>query len=223
MNGNPSEPNEIDELMKELIAGGPQKKMTAKQQRIMESAIEIFLEKGFAAASTSEIAQRAGVAEGTIFRHYKTKKDLLFSITVPMLIRLFQPIAIGDFTPVLDTAYASFEDFLRSVLKNRYDFARKHLPVIRILLQEIPFQPELREQFFSSVAEQIGGRMTAVMVHFQEKGEIVPLPSASAIRMWLSVLVGFVGTRLLILPDADWDDEAEMERCIRFIMNGMKA
>ena len=48
--------------------------LTEKQKRIVQAAIESFAEKGFSATSTNEIAQKAGVAEGTIFRHYKTKK-----------------------------------------------------------------------------------------------------------------------------------------------------
>ena len=41
--------------------------------RILE-AVDMFGEKGYASTSTSEIAKRAGVAEGTIFRYYKTKR-----------------------------------------------------------------------------------------------------------------------------------------------------
>lgn len=67
-------------------------KMTQKQFKIIEAAIEVFAEKGYAGSSTSEIAQKAGVAEGTIFRHYKTKKDLLLSIVSPMMSKLIAPL-----------------------------------------------------------------------------------------------------------------------------------
>ncbi|EAD5296161.1 helix-turn-helix transcriptional regulator, partial [Listeria monocytogenes] len=61
-------------------------KMSEKQRRIVAASIELFAEKGYAGTSTNEIAKKAGVAEGTIFRHYKTKKDLLMAITMPTLI-----------------------------------------------------------------------------------------------------------------------------------------
>lgn len=61
----------IKELLK---VNGEDVKLSEKQIKILEAAIEIFAEKGYASTSTSEIAKRAGVAEGTIFRHYKTKK-----------------------------------------------------------------------------------------------------------------------------------------------------
>jgi AcrR family transcriptional regulator len=80
-------------------------KMTDKQIKIINAAVETFSEKGFAASSTSEIAQKAGVAEGTIFRHYKTKKDLLLSIVAPALAKLIAPFVLKDFNKVLNSAY----------------------------------------------------------------------------------------------------------------------
>ncbi|WP_371933371.1 TetR/AcrR family transcriptional regulator [Halobacillus litoralis] len=53
------------------------RKLTPKQEQILKAAVEIFAEKGYASSSTSEIAAKANVAEGTIFRHYKTKKRTL--------------------------------------------------------------------------------------------------------------------------------------------------
>src|SRR5690554_2141452 len=68
-----------EQWIEQLLKMNDDVKMTEKQSRIIQAAVEIFSEKGYAASSTSEIAQKAGVAEGTIFRHYKTKKDLLMS------------------------------------------------------------------------------------------------------------------------------------------------
>lgn len=66
-----SEHSWIQEL---LQIGGKEGQFSEKQLKILEAAVEMFAEKGYAATSTSEIAKKAGVAEGTIFRHYKTKK-----------------------------------------------------------------------------------------------------------------------------------------------------
>lgn len=43
--------------------------LTNTQKKIIDAAIKVFSEKGFEGATTSEIAQEAGVAEGTIFRY----------------------------------------------------------------------------------------------------------------------------------------------------------
>ena len=73
-------------LLKELAASIKKSdKPTTKQKKIIESAILIFSEKGYANASTAEIARHAGVSEGTIFKHYGTKENLLLSLIIPYL------------------------------------------------------------------------------------------------------------------------------------------
>lgn len=55
--------------------------------KILDAAAEVFAERG-ADASTEEVAARAGVAIGTVFRHFPTKKDLLGAILKDLLADL---------------------------------------------------------------------------------------------------------------------------------------
>jgi AcrR family transcriptional regulator len=198
-------------------------KMTEKQIKVLAAAVEVFSEKGFAAASTSEIAQKAGVAEGTIFRHYKTKKDLLLSIVAPMMSKLLAPFVLRDFVKVLDVPHTRFEEFIRAVMKNRVEFVKKHLPVLKILIQEIPFHPELREQFKEHVANKLFERVVPIIERYQAAGQIVRLPPLSVIRLAASTVIGYLFARYFLAPESDWDDEAEIEATIGFIMRGLAA
>lgn len=54
--------------------------MTEKQENIINAALELFAEEGFKSTSTSKVAQKAGVSEGLIFRHFKNKEGLLEAI-----------------------------------------------------------------------------------------------------------------------------------------------
>jgi TetR/AcrR family fatty acid metabolism transcriptional regulator len=51
-----------------------------KRALITEAATEVFAEKGFHQARISDIASRAGIADGTIYLYFKNKEDLLLSI-----------------------------------------------------------------------------------------------------------------------------------------------
>ena len=66
----------------------PAQRQTQKQKQILEAAIHVFAEKGYSGASTHEIAERAGVAEATIFKHYRTKKGLLLRLVVPAIAKV---------------------------------------------------------------------------------------------------------------------------------------
>jgi len=51
-----------------------------KRNAILDAATRLFAERGLAAAPTSEISKRAGVAEGTLFTYFETKEDLINSL-----------------------------------------------------------------------------------------------------------------------------------------------
>lgn len=221
MNNESAEQHEKEQWIEELLAVKEDGQMTPKQISILEAAIEIFSDKGFSAASTSEIAQKAGVAEGTIFRYYKTKKDLLLSIVGPTMSRMIAPFVMRNFNGVLDMPFESYEAFLRAFIVNRLDFARKNFKIIRILVQEIPFQPALRQQFAENVLDQVLERVTAITEHFKAEGEVIDAPTPAIIRFTISSVIGYLLARLLLMPEKDWDDEDEIRLLISFMLHGI--
>ena len=69
--------------------------MTDKQERILDAALELFANEGYASTPTSKIAKKAGVSEGLIFRHYENKQGLLDALIGEAEVRLgkiFGPI-----------------------------------------------------------------------------------------------------------------------------------
>ncbi|HEX4704687.1 MAG TPA: helix-turn-helix domain-containing protein [Pseudonocardiaceae bacterium] len=61
--------------------------------RILDAAASVFAELG-ATASTEEVASRAGVAIGTVFRHFPTKRDLLAAIMADLRCRLTEQVRV---------------------------------------------------------------------------------------------------------------------------------
>lgn len=52
-----------------------------KIDAILDAAVALFAQRGFSQATVSEIAMKAGVANGTVIYHYKSKENLLFVIS----------------------------------------------------------------------------------------------------------------------------------------------
>jgi AcrR family transcriptional regulator len=55
-----------------------------RNRQLLRAAAEAFAEQG-TEASVAEIAQRAGIGKGTVFRHLATKEDLIAAIISPMI------------------------------------------------------------------------------------------------------------------------------------------
>lgn len=57
-----------------------QRRKEARPQELLGAALELFVEKGFAATKTEEVASRAGVAKGTLYLYYPSKEELLKAV-----------------------------------------------------------------------------------------------------------------------------------------------
>ncbi len=169
-----------------------------------------------------KLQKRAGVAEGTIFRYYKTKKDLLLAVVMPTLTKFAAPFFVQAFAKeIFKSEYESYEGLLRVVIHNRFEFAKKHFPMIKILIQEVPFQPELKNEIQQLVETELLSHFKKLIAKFQEEGEIIEMPPSSVLRLTLSAVLGLLLTRFLLLPEEKWDDEVEIEHTIQFILFGL--
>ncbi len=58
------------------------------RSRILEAALELFTEKGFAATTTRELSERLGFTKAALYYHFRTKDDLLDALVTPAFDRL---------------------------------------------------------------------------------------------------------------------------------------
>ena len=54
-----------------------QRRKEARPLELLDAALDLFVEKGFAATRSEEVAQRAGVSKGTLYLYYPSKEELL--------------------------------------------------------------------------------------------------------------------------------------------------
>ena len=192
--------------------------MTEKQINILRAAIELFSEKGYEATATSEIAKKAKVAEGTIFRYYKTKKDLLFAIPAALAKASLFEVFLADFNEILNDEHESFEAFLRKIVSNRQKFVSETAPILKVIIQELPFHPELRNKILNTVVFPIVNKNILIIDKFKKQGEIIDIPSASIINLIATSIFGYLFLHYIALPELEAKAD-DMEYLIQYIMN----
>jgi len=192
---------------------------TAKQRKIMEVAISLFAEKGYSNTATAEIAKLAGVAEGTIFKHYGTKENLLLSIMVPFLKELFPSMADELFEELM-TDNISFEEFLRKFLKNRTHFLLDNQEIFQVFIKEMIYKEELKNELLPYIFEQASPRLAKVIDVFQKRGEVIDFPISQIINVLATTVFGFFISRFALLNRQYLNDE-EIDHIVRFIINGI--
>jgi AcrR family transcriptional regulator len=190
-----------------------------RNQQILDAALEVFAEKGFASATTAEIAQAAGVAEGTIYNYFKSKRELFIAviknliITIPML-ELIEKLS-GD----------NFEDVFRNILKNRLDLSESGLmPKIPSLMGEVQRDSELKdiwaEEFLNPFMSRLEGMYRAVAA----SGKFRPLEPVITVRVIGGLILGFLMLKVMegrYSPLGDMPQEKIAEEMVEFVLHGL--
>ncbi|MCR4434651.1 MAG: helix-turn-helix domain-containing protein [Clostridiales bacterium] len=123
-----------------------------KERRILEAAIKIFSEKGYSASTTSEIAKSAGVAEGTIFRYFKTKKDILRGILIHAVNILSGRLVIDSLEKIMTRLEEKdLRTVLKQILVDRLKLADSLFPMVRVLLTEALYHEDVREALYQNI------------------------------------------------------------------------
>jgi len=192
------------------------------RQRILAAALELFSERGFAATTTAALAQRAGVAEKTLFAQFKSKERLFEETLSPAVLELVAPDLISSVTDTFSVPWERLEDFLRAILTNRIEFAKRHRSKFKLIIQEVLLRPELFQRFRERGERELLPRFIQLAEHFQAQGELRAMPPIAALRMTLSVIVGYLVARTILMPDAEWDDAQEIARMTSVLTDGLR-
>ncbi|GLC29625.1 TetR/AcrR family transcriptional regulator [Clostridium omnivorum] len=193
-----------------------------REEEILEAAIKIFSEKGFSAATTSEIAKEAGVAEGTIFRYFKTKKDILIKVMAKVVEILGEKLIIERLTKLLEENKEKSErEILITIVKDRLEMFEKYWDMIKIVATEMQFHKDLREVFIKSVVTKGKDIVENFINAGVSKGVFRKVDTAIALRS----LIGMVGIYVIqsqVFPEViNMDKDRQIEEMVDLFLYGL--
>jgi AcrR family transcriptional regulator len=193
--------------------------LTTKQRKILQAALDLFAEKGFDHTTTGDIAERAGVAEGTVYKRYKTKRDLLMALLAPFANDVV-PKAANEFIHApWSNSHASLHDLLWGLISNRIDFIIVNYRIIKILAVEAISDSTLRDHVITTVG---GGLMNAIMPHIHElkaQGLVVDWPDDVIIQFIVGTMFSFAIRLIADMPTADV--EAQKQYMVELLEKGL--
>jgi AcrR family transcriptional regulator len=187
----------------------PVRSADATRQRLLRAALELYTSVGFRATTTPMIAERAGVAEGTIYRHFGGKEELLNEA-----YRGAQRWAAGLVAELRDDRPAGAAELLRRLGRRLVEGADRDPAAVRMVLhcrEERYLDEPSRE-----TAREFRAALSHVVAAGKSDGVIRPGPAELWASLWLA-MVGFaaerVGNRewgldhpqLALTLDAAWD------------------
>jgi AcrR family transcriptional regulator len=118
--------------------------MSTRRLEILDAAASLFAEKGYDRTPVRKIAERAGIAPGTIYIYFDGKRDILLSIADRI---------IGQAWSETQAQLVSLhkEAYIATVLQNIFDFVNENQAFLRALTPEIWTDDKLRDRFFNQI------------------------------------------------------------------------
>lgn len=215
----------LEHLLAELLAKGeaaaapPEPPST--RGRIVRAALDLFAERSYEAATTRAIADRAGVTERTLFKHFPSKEQLFAQTVFPVMLRLLSPITIDSLKRILEGHNGDFRATLTALVAERIGFATRHISLVQIVAREVLTRPTFRAAAGEFFTTQMKPHVAALLAHARETGQMRDVPDELALRTIVGQVAAYVITRSLMAPDRAWDDAREAEAIVETILFGL--
>ena len=121
-----------------------------RQKQILDVATEVFSKEGFARTQVDEIANLAGLGKGTVYRYFKDKKHLFFSV-VDRGIENLKDFALEAMEKEKEPL-----DKIKKVIEAYLIFFKKHSYLIRIFIHErSEFQKRIQKKYCQHYYEHV--------------------------------------------------------------------
>jgi AcrR family transcriptional regulator len=154
---------------------------------ILKASGQVFANKGYARATTREIAALAGVSEGTLYNYFDSKRDILLALLEETTAHIAEALA--------HVQGGSYEETMAQMLASRIRQAHEQ-PITILTLQMAMFDEEVGRAFdemISSVQDETMRRLADL----ETSGDLRPVDPFVAEEAFGSMMMGLtIGAEL---------------------------
>ncbi|MEA5529648.1 helix-turn-helix domain-containing protein [Dolichospermum sp. UHCC 0684] len=200
-----------------IFSSPPSSEMQTRT-RILQAAQRLFAAKGFEGTTTRDLAQTAGVAEGTLFRHFANKKAILVEVATSGWVDL-----LTDLLTELSEmgSYKAIDQVMRRRMWN----LQKNADIMRVCFMEVQFHPDLRDRIQTEVIDKMTAVAEAFFQTAIDKGIYRQMDAKLGAKVFLGLfaIAGF-SDHTLIEPNASPQEMQKMaEGLADIFLNGVLA
>jgi AcrR family transcriptional regulator len=188
------------------------------RSKILSTARHLFARRGYDGTTTKELAENAGIAEGTLFRHFSNKKAILVEVATQGWVELLTDL-------LMELSEMANYEAIAQVIYKRMLHLGKNYEVMRICFMEVQFHSDLQEKIQKEVVAKMTDVAEAFFQTAIDRGVYRPLNAKVVAQVFLGmfVIAGFSHDTLL-QPEANHQDMRDMaEGLADIFLNGVLA
>ena len=143
----------------------------ARPNEIVDAALEVFAEKGFAAAKLDDIARRAGISKATLYLYFETKEEIFRAVARAAVASLREALEAPA-----EASGGLFAEFApRLLLRAAGMMAGGRVPTIaRMVIGESRNFPDLAHIWHDDVVNSVIGILAEIIARAQARCEVTP-------------------------------------------------
>jgi len=194
----------------------------ARPAEILDAALKVFAERGFAGARMEDIAARAGVTKGTIYLYFENKEAVFKT-----LVRESIGATLSDVTANVRDYQGSAKDLLRFALTAMAHLLTSSDRVVlpKIIIGESGNFPELARFYREEIIDKGLALMSGLIARGIAQGEFRDVPVGHAVRLCIApVLLGAMWRATFAQFDAEpYDYKGLIETHLDVLFRGLAA
>lgn len=169
-----------------VVALTRQRRKEARPQELLDAAVALFLEKGFAATRSEEVAARAGVSKGTLYRYYPSKEDLFKAV-----VRENLSAPIAESAQLAAQHRGAIAPLLQQMMKAWWARVGEGVMggISKIMLVEARNFPELAAFYAEEVIEPSQALLSRLVEQGVRSGEFRAAPVEAVVQMLIAPLM----------------------------------
>lgn len=189
---------------------------TRRIEDIMTAARAVFAERGYDNASITDIASRAGVVEGSIYRFFESKRHLLTKVVEHWYEEMLQ-VDAAQFSGILGTW-----NRIRFIIHHHLVSIKREPALSRLMLQELRLDPNYRTSRLFHLNQSYTHRISEVVKEAMETGEFRSDVSPSFVR---DLIFGCIEHRTwaFLRNEGDFDVEETANTLTDIVFRGLVA
>jgi TetR/AcrR family transcriptional regulator len=166
-----------------------QRRKDARPAELLAAALDLFVEKGYAATKVEEVAQRAGVSKGTLFLYYPSKEDLFKAVVRENISQRFV-----ELSALWRNFQGSSTDMIRLGLHGWWlrIGSTKASGIAKLMIAEENNFPELAVFFRQEVIDPIHSLLERIVQNGINNGEFNPVPLERGVHLILAPMLYLV-------------------------------
>jgi TetR/AcrR family transcriptional regulator len=163
-----------------------ERRKEARPGELLAAALDLFVEKGFAATRVEEVAQRAGVSKGTLFLYFSSKEELFKAVVRENISGRF-----AEWGEEMKTFEGTSEELLRSCMSSWWERvgATKASGIHKLMISEAGNFPELVRFFQQEVVQPGNDLIQRILQRGVERGELRPVDPMYGIYSILAPMI----------------------------------